>query len=113
MDTKTQLFIRACKVEDAPKRLDSLYSRYYLVPRECFNEVPKDYVICSELLNIISKFLPRVETIDILEKSQPYHLLYLNMDYWYRVKKTLINYIRFISVSELPGYIVPAKYRNR
>lgn len=116
MDSKTQLLIRACKSGDPDKRLKSIYRRLYLMDMRYVDDNVCDYVVCENLLKIITEFIPhKIDVLKILSEFAPdsyYMVGYKDKPHWYRVKRLLISYLRFSNTEDLIGYKSPLKFRN-
>ena len=106
MDKYEQLFIRACKSQNAKQRIKSTYKRFYL------QDEINDYHIATILMEICEKFnlihLSKfVEEIDFLQKFSK-----KDLSYWEKVVQTAISTIRCARVSKLDGFITPRKFRD-
>ena len=111
MDKLDILFIRACKVNNNEQRLKSLYRRFYLIDLQDVSEI---YII-NKLARLCDKYCS-FKTIELVSELSPDYIRWKfdKKEYTFNEKclKVLIMKIRFLDVSKLDGFIVPAFFRN-
>lgn len=101
------LIIRACKAKDPKRRLRTLYRRLY----GNFDNSLADSVMLNNLARIVSEH----NLMDVKKLCDNIFMdnYYTDLSCKDRIFKTLYNHIRFMPVSEIEGYIVPARWRNK
>lgn len=108
MDKLDQLFIRACKSQDPFKRLLTLHDRYYYrMP----DRVPYINVILSKLVEKYKLVTIVNLVMDLNYENNSWRSP--GGDYNAFVMRTLVKYIRFASVDQLPGLTRPAIFREK
>lgn len=110
--SKTELlFIRACKVEDATKRVTSVYKRFYS------RHHGTDCDVAAIMLNVVDKHYP-INAIKLINELNPANAWrYANsgqtLTYHQLVLRVLICHIRLSDVRRIDGWVDPAWIRNR
>jgi hypothetical protein len=105
MDKLDQLFIRACKVENSEKRLQSVYRRFYL-PYE-----QSTVQIIPILARIIDENLS-YKVVDILTDMSPSSIKVCeSMTYYEKCLSVLISKIRYANINEFDGLTRPLKFK--
>lgn len=114
MDNVEILFVRATKADcDNLERVRKVYQRFYLG-----RQIPsahRDTYIAGILMDICDKYMPirASEVVNSLNPSQyPFKGINEGDQYYTKVCKVLISHIRLQPVSCLPGFRIPAKFRN-
>lgn len=105
MNKIDQLFIRACKVENPKKRLQSIYRRFYL-PCE-------QYAIATShiLAGIVDENL-EYKIGDILVDMSPYSIkISEDMTYYEKFLNVLISKIRYTSNDKFDGLTKPSRFK--
>jgi len=109
MDKTTQLFIRACKVNDPKKRVRSVYRRRYnnyiqnhdRFICEILTKIVDDYEVVS-----LPKFIHRILERGVMGRNPG---LLSHED----IMLELIHCLRFTRVTQFPGLTTPAPFRKR
>lgn len=103
------LFIRACKSDNADRRIDRLYKMFY-----CSEE--GDFNIVRILLRIAEKYAQDMRLDLMLSDLAPENGWRFGCDdttpYYTKVRRMLINRIRFTQIGVMPELILPAKWRK-
>lgn len=114
IDNVEILFIRATKADcDNLERVRKVYQRFYLG-----RQIPsanRDTYIAGILMDICDKWMPirASEVVNALNPEQAWMKGINEGDQYYtKVCKVLISHIRLQPVSYLPGFRIPAKFRN-
>lgn len=108
------LFIRACKDDcNNLKRVRNVYDRFYLsraIPSE-----HRDTYIAGILMDICDAYMP-IRASDVINSLNPTQYEFKGIKetdkYYTKVCKVLISHIRLQPVSCIPGFKLPAKFRN-
>ena len=105
MDKLDQLFIRACKVENSEKRLQSIYRRFYL-PCEQYTTVTSHV-----LARIVDENL-KYSIGDLLVDMSPSSIKVCEgMTYYEKFLSVLISKIRYTNINEFEGLTKPSKFK--
>ncbi len=100
MSELNQLFVSACKAEDAEKEVDKLYIENHMA------EI-SDQAIANILIRIAEE-ANIIRVMDLINEMSPERNWYYNehggeTDYWKRVKLVLIQIIRYTKTDDLKG----------
>ena len=105
MDKLDQLFIRACKVENSEKRLQSIYRRFYL---PCKQFAP---VTAYNLARIVDEYL-NYNVADLMQDMLSSSLKVSGgMNYYEKFLSVLISKIRYTSNTEFKGLTKPSRFK--
>lgn len=103
------LFIRACKSSDPYKRVRSVYRRFYYGGKS--SDVFINFVITQLFANICDKHMP-ISSSDLISKVNPNQACNFGNSYDVICFRALINHIRLIEVSKIPGFKIPLRFRR-
>jgi hypothetical protein len=106
MDNITQLWIRACKVENSNLRLRSVYRRFYCNIEDTSR---LDGIIASILVSIVDHINP-MTTSEWCREFESFYREGLN----YEQKKlcVLVSRLRLTSRDKLVGMAIPLRFRQ-
>lgn len=113
MEKSTNLFIRACKSNNAAERLTKLYNMFYL-------HTDDENVIQTELVHILSTIVDKhcpmtvVEFLRGVSEQESYYRLTQEVlpDKNYLNLLVLISKIRRTNVKAIEGFITPCRFRQ-
>jgi hypothetical protein len=110
MNKTELLFIRACK-SCKPKRLKSVYRRFYL---KYYQDACDNFIlniltdICDKYLDVsLSKFIQDVNHEKVMDKMLNNKRIEIEIQI-----SVVRNYIAFADIDKFPGYIAPCRFRN-
>ena len=110
MDKITQLWIRACKVENSAKRCESVLRRFYMGGVLSDADIKTGIII--HLSDIVDEYCP-MKTIDLISKMEEPPAYYKDTrDYRTKARDTLINRIRRTEKVVFEGLISPLRWRK-
>ena len=109
MITKTDmLFVRACKSLDPPKRIRSVYRRFYS------GDSQPDKHLVVILSRICDEYVP-FKTADLINGLSPAKdWMYEDCcDFYSRTIAIVTGQIRHAEIEKFPGFVSPACFRNK
>lgn len=108
MDNITQLFVRACKTENAQKRVYSVYKRFYLAGE--MSGKHKAAVLTDILSNIVDTHCP-MTTNKLISEINNYQ--YHDMELQDRMLMIMVRQIRYnITRTSHPELRKPARFKG-
>ena len=115
MNKITQLWIRACKVENSTQRCKSILRRFYLGGE--LSEADINTGIIIHLTDIVDKYCP-MKTVDVIQAIDEPHAFYKELlkddrDYRTRAKDMLISRIAMAKKTDLEGLTSPCWFKNK
>ena len=111
MNKITQLWIRACKVENSTQRCKSILRRFYLGGE--LSEADINTGIIIHLTDIVDKYCP-MKTVDVIQALDEPHAFYKDdRDYRTRARDMLIHRIRQTKKFDFEGLTSPCWFKNK
>jgi hypothetical protein len=107
MDKHEQLFIRACKSDNARRRVEKIYKRFY------FGDGSNPVDLARVLLLICDKhgLYTAFDLANDLAPANAWKYGDENTGYWDRLVAVLVSKIRLTSKSTFEGLATPARFR--